>query len=687
MPGYDRYIDQYFKRKNIRIVTEPDQLQASVDAAHDKFASTGEGQTIIDYTGAAYTPAAGVSVEYQHKSNVGRPCSILTRVPGSLASYGYTADSGTSLGVGTSTFWPMVQKVKNLRAVFSNDSCDFTQTTEIVVHASVIDNTRSDAPVTIPLTFGGKPTITIAAHGVAISDPLPNMIDTDALEVRAYATAAHGNKIPCARRVVMGYGWTADKGSKTDYTSGGTFTDTPGLCGFAPIFITGESINGNEAKVFVIGDSIIDYKSEGTAYYSGLRTIFQQALDNYDVPSWICGFSGAHPVDMQAAPYLLSFLAGADTVISAFGRNAIPEGADAFEAQMSLFWQTLRAQGVKKIYQVNITPHTKWSVLGTDTPSNQVEYGTNFDTTLKACNTWLETQVTAGVIDGVIDWASPVTEEYNGVTCWKTGMADYSDLNANTSLLHPSRLGVYAMAQAIDLESIGLPAKTPQPDLWTRPDGALVDIRLLETAMTDSVVNSASGSSAAVANASAAYPPIDISPFGAPCRKMIEAHGKMNVTGLSFPDTTKFTFLAWAYFNHDDTNRDNVLYAPNGTNVRFYMHYDATGGVKYLYPSSNTGSGSNAYDSSIHIGRNTWCLVGFTIDLTAGEMYFYINGVKGAKKTPNIASVAHTTANIGNDDGWAPVCLLGEVLIYNKALTPAEVLAIYTNSKSRYISS
>ena len=80
--------------------------------------------------------------------------------------------------------------------------------------------------------------------------------------------------------------------------------------------------------------------------------------------------------------------------------------------------------------------------------------------------------------------------------------------------------------------------------------------------------------------------------------------------------------------------------------------------------------------------ENVWNNVVAVVN--AGALSFYINGVVDAS-TYNISTAAQVLTNIGNDSALERFNgRVAKVLFYNRALSTAEILQNYNNTKTMY---
>lgn len=178
--------------------------------------------------------------------------------------------------------------------------------------------------------------------------------------------------------------------------------------------------------------------------------------------------------------------------------------------------------------------------------------------------------------------------------------------------------------------------------------------------------------------AGAEAPTIGNTPDGKPSKVLTIANGKLNVTGLSFTDTTKISWLCWVRPTDGTYNRDQYLYIPNTNYGNLHLKGNATN--VQVYPLNG-----DQYDATLTMAVNTWHFLAITTDAgTAKEMKFSINGGTQSVKTTSMTNIAHTSAKIGNDAGSSIAASIADVMIFNRILSATEITAIYNASKIRY---
>lgn len=141
---------------------------------------------------------------------------------------------------------------------------------------------------------------------------------------------------------------------------------------------------------------------------------------------------------------------------------------------------------------------------------------------------------------------------------------------------------------------------------------------------------------------------------------------------------TAYTKSVWFMFN---TSTDNNLISSDTGG-----HYMFTGGTNYLYAGHSNWTGfPTTYQSTATFSNGVWYYVAVTFDTTNG-MAMYINGALDSTYT------AQKTAPVGGAVNLACYGVAGnllngriaQALIYNRALSAAEVLENFNASKSRY---
>ena len=154
---------------------------------------------------------------------------------------------------------------------------------------------------------------------------------------------------------------------------------------------------------------------------------------------------------------------------------------------------------------------------------------------------------------------------------------------------------------------------------------------------------------------------------------------------------TAFTTLYWTtdiWFKINDGYSSYDAMLGNGYPFQLYLH---AGKIK-AYLSSNAGGAAyflSGMTSTQTLSVDTWYNLIFVRSNTA--YYYYINGAldKTSSSNTSVMAAANQNAQIGNlwttNDTYVWDGDISNVKIYNKALTPTEVLQNYNATKNRFI--
>ena len=166
--------------------------------------------------------------------------------------------------------------------------------------------------------------------------------------------------------------------------------------------------------------------------------------------------------------------------------------------------------------------------------------------------------------------------------------------------------------------------------------------------------------------------------------------------------TTDVTISFWAYI--DSTANDEIFVSMESLAVGepLIIWYDTSS----IYEVQNTGSGdvgggstnviTTAVDdngsekrfttSNNALSATTWYNIAVVLDVTNNAFYTYINGVEEAKWVSNNTSggIKSTTNDFRIGGNPSLDGRISQFLVYNKALTAAEVLQNYKGLKERY---
>lgn len=123
-----------------------------------------------------------------------------------------------------------------------------------------------------------------------------------------------------------------------------------------------------------------------------------------------------------------------------------------------------------------------------------------------------------------------------------------------------------------------------------------------------------------------------------------------------------------------------------GTHTRNEIRYDYNGGTRTLHFSRvKMNVGSQAVDYAITMGTSNWVHLAYTYD--GSTIHAYVNGadVGNAAATGSGAAVGVDNFKIGAGDNGASLeafasILADDVAVFNRELTAAEVLQLYTDT-------
>ncbi|HEX2314065.1 MAG TPA: sialidase family protein [Thermomonospora sp.] len=150
-------------------------------------------------------------------------------------------------------------------------------------------------------------------------------------------------------------------------------------------------------------------------------------------------------------------------------------------------------------------------------------------------------------------------------------------------------------------------------------------------------------------------------------------------------DTTRsFTVSAWA--NLETTARNHTVVSQDGTRKSgFLLKYEArTGRWQFTRPHSDSDEpGGATAESAQTVTPGTWTHLVGVYDAAAQKMRIYVNGTAGTEAT--VTTPWNATGNLaigrclwtGAESDFFPGTI-DEVKLFDRALTPAEVTALYT---------
>jgi hypothetical protein len=141
--------------------------------------------------------------------------------------------------------------------------------------------------------------------------------------------------------------------------------------------------------------------------------------------------------------------------------------------------------------------------------------------------------------------------------------------------------------------------------------------------------------------------------------------------------TTNYTKSVWFYLN--GFNDNNLVSSDTGGHFMFMAS------TQKLYCGHANWGVYTAYPSTANLSLSTWYYAVLTFNTTVG-MTLYLNGAQDSTYTAN--KTAHSGNGSTNLAAFGAGNLLrgriGQVHIYNRALTAGEVLQNYNNTKATY---
>jgi len=158
---------------------------------------------------------------------------------------------------------------------------------------------------------------------------------------------------------------------------------------------------------------------------------------------------------------------------------------------------------------------------------------------------------------------------------------------------------------------------------------------------------------------------------------------QVTVSGSSFTVTAS-TWIVWMRRGGID-GYDGILFSrvPQSVGINFL----SGGPLSYTYEGTSPGPGYN-WNSELIPPDSAWSMVAFTFTSTGATAYLYqASGLTTASNNYNHPSVTVNDLRVGNDAGLAGRLYQGRIaqaLIYNRALTAAEIQQNYLATKSRY---
>jgi hypothetical protein len=141
----------------------------------------------------------------------------------------------------------------------------------------------------------------------------------------------------------------------------------------------------------------------------------------------------------------------------------------------------------------------------------------------------------------------------------------------------------------------------------------------------------------------------------------------------NFPSgSSALTEMAWVNLSSTAITYPTILEVIGGSKAQLGLQI--SGGVPHVRPCI-TGS---CYLGSASFGTNQWVLVGFTFSGgSGGTVTTYLNGVVDSTFSAGSENIVSPTATIGTDGTYLFTGYIDDLRIYNRALSAAEMQAIY----------
>lgn len=149
--------------------------------------------------------------------------------------------------------------------------------------------------------------------------------------------------------------------------------------------------------------------------------------------------------------------------------------------------------------------------------------------------------------------------------------------------------------------------------------------------------------------------------------------------GATFPTGSSYTKFAWVYRTAAGVGNYGNIISGGAT----------TGSHAFWAPSSNgyhLSGGHNSTWTTVYdpdsLDLNTWTCVALTFDYAANEMILYRDGIEVDRGTPTTPNVTNAQLNIGVYGTVFPWHgSMDEVRVYEMALTPEQILALYEEGR------
>ena len=144
------------------------------------------------------------------------------------------------------------------------------------------------------------------------------------------------------------------------------------------------------------------------------------------------------------------------------------------------------------------------------------------------------------------------------------------------------------------------------------------------------------------------------------------------------------TFLAWVRLDGDQNAWSGVIYS-RGTNISGMGFYNDTEQIGYTW---NDDSNSWLWQSGLYVPTQEWCMMVVTVTSSVATAYLCrSSGITSSTNNISHSSTILDSIEVGRDSHSSTRFFDGRIsmaMVYNKALTAAEVLQNYTALKGRY---
>lgn len=692
-------------------------VQAAVTAAAAAYETTGELQTVQDYTGGLYTVAPGVKV-VQNKStavpvsDIARPGMYLAYGP--AGAYGGLANSKT-VGIASKTYWRAVCAVDGIRFLFPNFGGNIVPGgDDLYVWAKVqVDG------VSYTLTFDGVNAGLVPWGGYKLSDPLAVTIAANTIV--ECDTSIAPKAIPLADIVdvdLLGLypkvpGSTLEHGQHNGYVTADSsdisyndinFTGDWGATasnGYAPLTMLGYPTTTAPPAMVVIGDSILMTR---TATHDIKSSIMGLVAENPNNAAYVQGYAGSNS-DVILTSGILDCLPANTVIVTEFGVNSIPTGSSSAavmnECKRRLLdtWAQLRSRGFT-VYQTLITPVTKQIASNTDySVANQEAVSAFKDANtfgVNGINAWIinEAGTVSSDLEDYIDVVTPTTEVngVNGHTVWKY-------LDASWDGIHPRGITLDLIAKAVSTKMqpiLGLVDRD-----WTMPSNTIARVKNSEASLIESATypktpafHRPSSGGEALLTRTAGVSIECVTKYDNGAGNSGSNSPIIDISGLAFPDQEASMFVwvkplatsgvvayKWIGGIGNDGSGALVSLGMNGSKPAVY------GAIVGNYVTADANADLDG----------TWQCYGFSLDLASTPKVINIYEYRG--KTNAFVTSKTDTATVANlnaynqayllgigatPDRYCWVCPMGQALVMARKTTPAEFTAYVNATKLIY---